>query len=335
MFTLTSDITIGNFRCGGVSAVNIKRSLHSCIDTARIELPSMARVLSAGGNTNIYNANVGKLLKPGDNVMINLGYDGDVNLEFRGFVKEIGYDIPLVVECEGYSYQLRNKTIDKSWSKAKLKTILQDILQGTDIKLDIDEGSDIELTNIQGGNKTALELLGIVLDATNKAMDAWFVDPDVLKVGFIYLPDGDELKNSLKGAKVKYRIGYNALQNNGLKEKAPVDVKVIVNNSETKRKRNQDKVLADKVLRFVLNRISEKDLKKIQDILQFKQSYKGYEGKLTGFLRPLCFPGDTAFITDKRFTDRDGDYLVESVEVIYGTGGARRIVEIGPKLSTK
>jgi hypothetical protein len=39
-----------------------------------------------------------------------------------------------------------------------------------------------------------------------------------------------------------------------------------------------------------------------------------------------------AGIADPVYSERDGNYYIESTEVEYGTGGGRRIVELGLKV---
>ena len=38
-----------------------------------------------------------------------------------------------------------------------------------------------------------------------------------------------------------------------------------------------------------------------------------------------------ASIEDKVYNERSGDYFIETVEVQFGTGGGRRVVELGIK----
>lgn len=334
MFVLQSEIHIGSFKFSGVNEVKIKRSIHSLIDTATIKIPAKSRVLDKEGK-NTDDVVTATKFKIGDQVTISLGYDGKLKEEFRGFVSEVKPNTPLEIECEGYSYQLKKQTIMKSWPKAKLKDILADIVKGTDIKVQIDDYSNIELLNIQGASKSALEMIDVILKASQKALDAWFIEPDLLRIGFIYVPDGEVMKDVLEKPQVKYRIGFNALQDNNLKVKAPKDLKIVVKNAENKRDRSANPD-ADKTIRtYVLNKMPKDAIQKIQDALRLKESYKGYEGKITGFLQPFCLPGYKAYITDSRYTDRDGDYFIESIEVSYGVIGARRVVEVGPKLSTR
>lgn len=62
-----------------------------------------------------------------------------------------------------------------------------------------------------------------------------------------------------------------------------------------------------------------------------RYSFDGYRGKITTFLLPYALPGGVASIEDKVYNERSGDYFIESVETSFGTGGGRRVVEIGIK----
>ena len=45
-----------------------------------------------------------------------------------------------------------------------------------------------------------------------------------------------------------------------------------------------------------------------------------------------CEPGDKVILTDEKYEERGGNYLVEKTEVNYGMNGFRRIIDIGEKL---
>ena len=63
-----------------------------------------------------------------------------------------------------------------------------------------------------------------------------------------------------------------------------------------------------------------------------RYSYDGYAGRITAFLQPYAAPCMVAEIEDEVYHERDGRYYIEGVETTYGTGGARRTVEIGIKI---
>src|SRR4051812_34178084 len=120
MFALESDITIGKFRFSGVNELRIKTSLHSIIDTALINIPSVARIIT-NGKVVSENVITGNQFAEGDRVTIKLGYSGNMQTEFRGFVKRCDLNMPLQVECEGYSWQLRRNTINGFYKRINVK----------------------------------------------------------------------------------------------------------------------------------------------------------------------------------------------------------------------
>jgi len=77
---------------------------------------------------------------------------------------------------------------------------------------------------------------------------------------------------------------------------------------------------------------NESTLKQMADAKLKKLSYDGYEGKIKTFGIPYCEPGYRAILEDKKYPGRNGNYLIESVEITYGMTGYRRIVGIGAKL---
>jgi hypothetical protein len=63
-----------------------------------------------------------------------------------------------------------------------------------------------------------------------------------------------------------------------------------------------------------------------------KYRYSGYRGSINTFLLPNAVVGNVAQIEDPNFPERDGRYLVDSVETRFGEQGARRKVELGIKV---
>ena len=336
MFVLGSDIKIGGFRFSGVHEVRIKKSLHSYVQTATIKLPSTARIIKKDRNSQPEQVITGKQFKKGDPVVINLGYNGDLREEFRGFVQNMDLNMPLEVQVEGYSYQLRNNNVNKSWKSTTVSEVMNEAVKGTDIKLHVE--NDLELINIVCSNHTGAEVLDFVIKSSNRALNAFFIKPDMLWVGLAYLPNSSGIKDVFGADLVKYRLGWNVLRDNNLKERKPTaEVTINIKNKKTKRVKGSAKPPAQvgKIKSVLLQQIkSTSDIDKLKQSLEAKANYTGYEGKMTTFLQPYAEPGWKAQIIDARYKERDGVYLIESIEVIYGMSGARRLVEIGPKIVT-
>jgi len=139
---------------------------------------------------------------------------------------------------------------------------------------------------------------------------------------------------------VKYRLGWNTIKSDDLKYKtakaAEVRVRAVYKNAQGKllSKEFGDKDAPLETIVFDM----EDDMKLLEQkalTAARKLRYEGYEGKIMAFLQPFAQHGYKAVLTDDIYQDRSGEYLTDSVEINFGTKGARRIVEIGRKILSK
>ncbi len=338
MFVLCSEITIGKFRFSGVNQVQISRSIHDIEEKAIIKLPSIARI-ETDGKVQPAKVITGQQFSEGDPVTIKLGYNSDLRTEFRGFVKHQNLDMPMEIVCEGYSWLLRRLSIFGFWESITVKRLLEIAVSHLENGASISVLCDVPITlyNVKVNQASGFDIINNILKNTDRCLSCFFIRPDVLWCGLIYTPYANGNKVFDLGT-VNYRLGYNTLKGNSLKlrsiknEKAEVhyhkklpDGRILTAVS--------DVFLTHTISRSkILNHISEQSyLKQLADEKAFQVGYDGYEGSLTAFLQPFAEPGYEAFITDDRFPERNGTYLIESVEVSYGIKGARRILDIGPR----
>ncbi|MDR3681542.1 MAG: hypothetical protein P4L41_16360 [Flavipsychrobacter sp.] len=335
MFQLSSDITIGNFHFSGVHEVKIKRSIHSYVDTATIKLPAKAQV-SKNGKILSQSVITGKQFTDGDPVTIKLGYSGLLIEEFKGFVTSRDLDIPLQVTCEGYSYKLKRNNLSVIAENITIADLLQYATARQDITVICDV--DITLVNVELSSLTGAGIIDSILKETDGNLCIFFIAPTVLWCGLVYTPyaKGNDVFNM---GQSRYRLGYNVLKDNSLKQRVPQDDPGIW--IYTKKKTNgtlltgqsTDMSGASKRNTQTLNRIAdEKTLAALAQEHQYRDNYTGYEGSINAFLQPYCSPGFQAWISDDKYPERNGFYLVEGTEVTFGTSGARRKIDAGPLL---
>lgn len=335
MYTLDSDITIGKFHFTGVNEVRIERSIHSFEDRCIIKLPAKAWVKKKG-KSEPTKTTTAALFAEGDAVTVKLGYDGKLQTEFEGFVKRRNMGMPIEIECEGYSRLLRLKTLTANLSKGiDVKKLLQTLCEGTGIKVEVPATFTMYGRNFTGAD--GLAVLDEIKKVSDGQMTIFFIEPKKLWCGLVYTP-------FLAGTKVydlptvRYRLGYNCIKDGALRERVPSEkVQIIINgqlaSGDAVRTESDDKV-ATRKLRTLINGV--KDVAVIKTFANEKannMNYAGYEGYVTGFLQPYCQPGWSAVVKDDDYPERDGTYLVESTTVTFGQNGARRMVEMGPKLS--
>jgi len=363
-FVLNSVITIGKYHFKGVNDLVIKKNVHVIVDTAKLKIPALSRIPTKTTFTDEVQNSVSEviaittaltgfkldnklpkssvetavLFNEGDKVSIDLGYNGDLRNEFRGFVRRINQTVPLEIEMEGYAFQLRNKTVLKSWKKTNVKEVLTDVIKGTDVILSPDI-PDIPLPYFVSANWTGLRILEYLKE---KMLLTVCFDDNVLFVGIeegrsISNLGGDKSRTGL--AEVVYNIGYNCPTNQpNLKRRLGKDDRVLVR-IRSRQKTGKtimyeagdiDGAVHTTNMQFasdpsVLQLMAEAKLKRLK--------YDGYEGTLIGFLQPFCKPGWKAILKDEKYVGAGiGTYFIAGTEVHFGAKGGRRMVSITYRL---
>lgn len=331
MFVLNSDITIDRFTGVKPYQVNIKKSMYDYVDRATIMLPISARVKQAG-KLATESVETNKLITEGMKVDIRLGYNGEMKQEFEGFVSRVNLSSPCEVICEGYSYQLRNKSYLYAFKNAELKDILTYLIAGTDIILD-KEIPSFKIERLLLQNDTGTEALEKIKKISDHTINIFFTGK-TLYAGLQY---------TKTKADVKYQIGWNIVKDNNLKLRDSKNENITVNYIGEKKDGSKVKVTGkangtsetggeNKVVKtHAVN--DESSLQAMADKKQSMLSYNGYEGKITAFLTPYCEPGYKAVLIDNKYPERGGNYLIDTTEVTYSRNGARRTIGLSYKLS--
>lgn len=320
MFVLCCGIKIGSTSFRSVHDVQIKRSIYNLGATATVKVPVTAVLKHAGeAPTHIETAQV---IKVGDKVEIRLGYDNQLNTEFTGYVKRLNYKVPLEIECEDEYYKTRAVNCLFSAKETTLKSCLNTILPG--VKL----GSCVDLTlkNFIVNNKPGSWVLGLLKKEYGLSV---FFDIN----GNLYASKAHDVQ----GDTVKYCLRYNVIKDDDLTFQLAQDVKLKVKaicyykdgtkiEGEIGEEGGETKTLYyyDVKNAAELKALAQQELK--------RYSYDGYRGKIETFLFPFALPGMVAELDDPVYQERSGNYYIESTEVSFGTGGARRNVEIGIKV---
>jgi hypothetical protein len=326
MFVLTSKIEVaskknGNISWSGVNDLRIKRSIGSYVDTCVIKLPTTAILNSNSTLTEqaVYAFNAG------DPITVNLGYNNELQKEFKGFVSKVGFSTPVEIECEGYSYLLKKKNINKSWKTTTLREVCEYITNGTAIKLS-DAIPEMKLTNYKVHNATATKVLEYLIDQYK--LVAYF-NFDELYVG---------LEELAPAGNVGYALGYNTADSSSLKYQHEDEVRMKIVAKTTKKDGNKQKYSigdADGSVKEIIVKNSDSidQIKKSAKDYLARYKYTGFTGNFTAFLQPFASIGYSCKIIDQRYQERSGTYFLYSIEVTFGMNGARRICELTKKLN--
>jgi hypothetical protein len=339
MFVLTSDITVGPYKRVKPIEVEVSRSMYDFVDRAMFKIPLTAQVLNHG-QVITESAQTARLITEGMKVTMLLGYDNKLEQEFEGFVARVNPVTPTEIECEGYSYQLRKKTVLKTFVKSQLIDILKFLVKDTDIVLDENRIPKFLLEKIVFDNHSGTEALNLIRKISDQNISFFFTGK-VLYGGLQYLNPKRE---------VKYKIGWNVIRDNQLKLREAKNQDVIIRylgvaktglTTEVLAGKRKSKVVSTstagtdgekKVIRSH-NITDQASLQQMANAKLQKLQYDGYEGKITAFLAPFCEPGDTVVLIDEKYPSRGGKYLCEGIVVTYGRNGARRLITLGLKLN--
>lgn len=326
MFVMTHEIILNEnlpkerFRFKA-SSITWNRSIYSMSDTAIIKIP-LAGLL----HSNLSNQEGTPLsIKEGIMVTIRTGYDGKNETNFKGFIRRINYSTPAEIECEGYSYQLKAKRINKSYSKTTVKEILADIVKDTEIKLS-ELIPEVRIDSIRILNKSGLQALEQLKEQT--ALTIYF-NLNELYCG----PEQLDLK-----VNKKFRIGWNVVNSKDLRflsERENDELRIITKSSREKDgtkvigfsgTKNANSIVIKSVIKDkdILDQISKRRRKEILN--------EGYEGSFTAFLQPYVEPGMSVSIEDGMYPDRKGNYFVIGTSGEFGPNGGRQKIRIGGQL---
>lgn len=333
MFIMQAEIEVTN-RSEGVttkfknikpSAVQWNLSVKSYADTCKVTLPLAPYLTSTKDNETIFSHSAkpqnGTVFHEGDYIEVRLGYNNRPHCFFKGFINQINYATPLELECEGYSYLLKDITFTKAYKRTTIRQILEDLTAGTEIKLS-EHIPELELKNITFKNAPGLN----VLEWFQKEClcVAYFLH-DVLYVG--------ASQYAIPRPTNTLRIGWNTVEDRELK-KENKQGKVVVNlleksaGGEVKRTRPESRKYSSVRDVRVRAGLSDSFLKAVGDELQRREDYKGYKGSLTAFLEPAFGKGYVCEVIDRRFPERSGKYFVESVEGRFDSSGGRQKLDL-------
>jgi hypothetical protein len=319
-YSLSCRITIGDLILHSAHSVEIESGWKKISDRCTIELPNRGVIKKESGIKREVSLN--NLFKTGQKVTVELGYNDNLNTEFIGYISEIQPGIKMTLICEDETYNLkRSAQINKSYKSVKLKALLTELVP--DVKLAKLPDVDIENFRIERATKAY-----VLQELADKYGLAVYFKKGVLRVG---LPYGEVIN---KGQ--IFRVFYNVIDED-LKYLKSEDVRLKVR-AVSKLPNNKkievevgDQDGEERTLQYY-NIYSLQALKEIAEADMKRYKYEGYRGKITTFGIPLVEHGETIELSDPRFVERKGKYLIESIKTTFGTGGFRREIELAIKV---
>lgn len=325
MLVMEHDIQVktatGTYQIGMVDSVKIKKSVETLSDTAEVVLPGVYvnEALS-----------VEKYLKVGDDVTIRLGYLGNMQTEFKGYLKVIKTDDgSITLECEDGLFQWRTPLKDVQLTNININTLLQRVCsevnqaKGTAFRVSCDY--DFSYGKYTFYKANAIDILKQIQDETKANI---YFEDDVLHIH----PPYSQIVNATP---VIYDFAVN-VEKSDLKYVKAADknvcVEVTFHNEKGEKKTITEGKKDGTKKQLMVNLISEQSAKKVAESEYNIWCYDGYEGSLTGWLLPYVEPSYRVTIKDDDYPDKEGDYYVIATEVEFSSSGGVRKVMLGRKI---
>jgi len=307
MKRLSGNIIIGEYQYAGVVNIDIKHSAELLTDTCIITFPR---------KVSWDNKKITDLIKRGNNLTVNIGYDDNNEEVFTGIIREINADIPVTVKADDYMFKLKKNSIKTSFQKVSLKEILTEIIpDGITWK-----ANDINLGKFRINNATPAKVLAYL---KSKYGIYSFFRNGILYSGLKYW---GEYQNSHEFSFTKDIISHNLTYKTAEDIKYKVTaISIAEDNSRTEEKKGDED---GEQRTFYYYNIDKKELERRAEQELEELKYDGYRGTFTTFGQPTVFHGDTVKLTDKRYPEREGTYIVKSVSRLFGIKGYRQTIEL-------
>ena len=296
-----------------ISSVRILRDTESLTDTCTLTLP---RSIRWEGQKEVP-------FRPGDMVQVHLGYDGDTELAFRGYIRRIKRGNPMTLELEDEMYQMKKlSAVKKAYKSTTIRQLLED--QGTGCRLRV--MGEQHLGRYRVTVQTVAELLS---DLRKQGIRSFFCTESgspVLYAGVLF----DHPKRPTQ----VLRTGQNIVTDNTEQQRAEdmkLRVKVVAISPDNKKTEVE---LGDKggELRTLTCYNKSKEEAKAwgeQEMKRLKRD--GLTGKLTTFGYRLLDKLDTVGVVIDG--QRMGIYQINKNTITFGTSGYRQEVELGRRVN--
>lgn len=323
---MSYDITIGTYKVNNVLAVKITKNCDQLSDTCVVELPAQA-----------YNAalEVESKLKRGNFAQVSVGYNGNNNLEFEGYVFKIETDDKIIIHLEDAMFLLRKPIKNREYKAVKLSALMDDVVAQINAVLPV--GSDKITVSIDdavkaiGYEKFTIDNQATAWEVMRKVQENWKVN--------IFLRGAElfvQAKYTDNLGVVVYDFSEN-VEKNALKYRKSEDKQVQVEVIGVTRQNKKVSVIVgkeggDKITLHRYNITDEAALKLIGEEELKKHSYTGYEGTITTWLVPYATYGNRAKIIDELYPEREGTYYVEAVTTTFSSSGGVRELSLGVKV---
>lgn len=320
-FTMDWDIRFNNagkkYRLATLAECEIDCSVDNLADRATIVLPEafMNQVLQ-----------IEDKISRGTEVLIRLGYNGDLRDEFHGFIENITTnDSTLKLLCEDALFLFRKGVRDVELKPTSVKKIAQLLIDQIDSSFTVNCDFDIAYEKFVIHQATGYDVLKKLQEET-KANIYFDTKNKTLHIHPPYIQ---------KGGDVVYSMHRN-IEKSSLEYKRAIDkkIEVTVESVDTKGKVHQytaGTTGGDKIT-LKVGPMDQAGIRKVAEAALQKNNFDGYTGTFDTWLVPFVEPTYSAKIDDRDYPHKKGIYYVVAVKTKFSDAGAVRTITPGIKL---
>jgi len=292
------------------SECKIESSWRSLTDTAEITIPRKVK--------DFDRMKVSEWFREGDPVEIWLGYDGNLSLEFQGYIKKAPTGIPLVITCEDEMYKLKRLTLSISKQNCTLKQLLNEIAPGYTIVCD-----DLRIGNVRFSKMTAGEIMDVL---QKQGIYCWFEGKELHAFG--------TSKSDVEPVKILIeRTAAESLKQREI-EKTLVIMTLIRRKGTKRHVEVGDNPGGRRIVREIAGiDMSEEEMRKEAQRLYDLSKQPGLDGDLTLFGIPRVQHGYRVDLKSELYPERKGVYYIDAVTKTFAPQGYRQVCKLGLKAS--
>lgn len=288
-----------------VTSVVVESSWKEFTDRAEITLPRNVRI--NGEQT------YGDVFKTDDPVVIRSGYgEGELPVEFTGYLTEVSAGVPVVLRCEDEMRKLKGGSVSIVSAGISLKNLLKKA--APDYEIDC---PDVQLGAVRYADVAPIKILEDIKKETG--LYSYF-DGKILRCGVIYGDQSDV-------APVKIHLEKNAISESLNKKSAAEDVYIkaisILKNGK-KISVEIGKKGGTSVQRTYIGITAKAELEKRAGEDFKKYTAQGFDGSITLFGVPRLLHGMKIHLKSEFFKAVEGTVYIESVKKTFSGSGYRQ-----------
>ncbi len=316
---LNCKVTIGNLVFTAITNIEIVSTWQKFTDTANIKIPREL-YFRENGKIKRLSKPIKDVIKPNDEVKIELGYNRQLVTEFEGYVAYTPKaTIPYLIECEDEMFQLKQKEVSIHIEDATLRQILEKAAPGYEIDCPDEVYGDFSMASV-----TPVEIFN---ELKNRAGIYTFFRGKRLVASMMYSDP------KLSEIVANFKRGVNIIDSN-IEHVRPEDVRVKIYYASKQKNgsilRESIGEVGGNIIRKTIGfGLSKKQLKKwLNTTYESIKSTGGITGDFRSFGFPKVVHGQTIRYVDDIYEETDSLHYVDEIIVRFSpNGGYKRIIK--------